>query len=328
MKRILITGASGFIGGFLVEEALKRNWEVTAAVRPTSNRRWLQDERIRFLELDFRDEAGMQEKIAAAGPFQYVIHNAGSTKEPNREAYFSSNFDNTRRLVEALQGSEQPLDKFLYVSSLAALGPARSGQWIKPGRPPAPVTHYGESKLASEEYLASQGGFPWVAVQPGAVFGPREKDIYIAIRLAYKGWAFLIGTKPQQLSFIYVEDLASLMYDALEHGVVGKKYLATDGKAYTNHDVGKAVSEVSGRRALTVKVPLPLVRVVAAISESVGSITGKTPPLNREKIGELAAESWLCDMTESFADLPFRPRYDLFEGMRETVHWYKTNNWL
>ncbi|MCB0574571.1 MAG: NAD-dependent epimerase/dehydratase family protein, partial [Saprospiraceae bacterium] len=55
MKRILITGASGFIGGFLVEEALKRNWEVTAAVRPTSNRRWLQDERIRFLELDFRD---------------------------------------------------------------------------------------------------------------------------------------------------------------------------------------------------------------------------------------------------------------------------------
>ena len=328
MKRILITGASGFIGGFLVEEALQRGWDVTAAVRPTSNRVWLQDERIRFLELNYKNAAALQETLQSAGRFDYVIHNAGSTKEPSREAYFDSNFENTRRFAEALIANKQTPDKFLYVSSLAAIGPAKSGQWIKPHQTPAPVTFYGESKLATEQYLATLPAFPWVAVQPGAVFGPREKDIYIAIRLAYKGWAFLIGTKPQDLSFIYVKDLAALMYAALEHGIPGKRYLATDGRAYSNFDVGKAVENVSGRRTTTIKVPLPLVRIVAAASEAVGKVRRKTPPLNREKLGELAAESWLCDMSESFADLRFQPRYDLFAGMEETVRWYKNNRWL
>ncbi|MBP6825377.1 MAG: NAD(P)-dependent oxidoreductase [Saprospiraceae bacterium] len=328
MKRILITGASGFIGGFLVEEALERGWEVTAALRPTSDRTWLQDARIQFLELNFRSETDLQEKLKAAGRFHYVIHNAGSTKEPDRESYFNSNFENTRRFVEALRTNAQVPDKFLYVSSLAAIGPAKTDQWIKPGRTPAPVTFYGESKLATEQYLASLPDFPWVAVQPGAVFGPREKDLLIAIRLAYKGWAFLIGTKPQQLSFIYVKDLASLMMAALEHGVAGKKYLAGDGGTYSNLDLGKAVEKVSGRRTVTIKVPLSLVRVVAALAETAGKFQNKVPPLNREKLGELAAESWLCDITETCADLRFQPRFDLYTGMRETVEWYKNNRWL
>ena len=328
MKRILITGASGFIGGFLVEEALNRGWEVTAAIRPTSNRKWLQDERIQFLELNFADEADLQAKLKEAGSFDYVIHNAGSTKEPNREGYFESNFENTRRFVDALRANNGITEKFLFVSSLAAVGPTGSGQWIKPGKTPAPVTFYGESKLATEQYLASLPGFPWVAVQPGAVFGPREKDIFIAIQLAYKGWAFLIGTKPQQLCFIYVTDLARLMCAALEYGTVGKKYLASDGKAYANTDVGLAVEKVSGRPTRQIKVPLSLVRIVATCAEMAGRLSGKMPPLNREKISELAAESWLCDMSEAFDDLRFQPAYDLFSGMRETVQWYKTNRWL
>ncbi len=328
MKRILITGASGFIGGFLVEEALQRGWDVTAAIRPSSNRIWLQDERIQFVELDYKNGADLRKKLEAAGRFDYIVHNAGSTKESTREGYFDSNFENTRRFAEALLDNGQAPDKFLYVSSLAAIGPTKSGQWIKPDQAPSPVTFYGESKLATERFLASLSGFPWVAVQPSAVFGPREKDLFIAIRLAYKGWAFMIGTKPQDLSFIYVKDLAGLMYAALEYGIPGKKYLATDGKAYSNSDLGKAVENVSGRRTTTIKVPLPLVRMVAAVSETIGKIRQKTSPLNREKLSELAAESWLCDMTESFGDLKFQPKYDLFAGMKETVQWYQNNRWL
>lgn len=328
MKRILITGASGFIGGFLVEEGLRRGWEVTAAVRPTSDRTWLQDPHIRFLELDFRNEADLKNKLAGAGRFDYIIHNAGSTRERDRKGYFANNFDNTKRFVDSLLANGQAPDKFLYVSSLAAIGPTRYDQRLQPGQPPRPVTFYGESKLAAEEYLASLKDFPWTAVQPTAVFGPREKGIYLAIKLAAQGWAFLIGTRPQQLSFIYVKDLVDLMYAALERGRSGKRYLVTDGKAYSNAELGKAVGAVSGKRPFQVRIPLGVVRVVAGISEIVGKWRGEVPPLNREKMSELAAESWLCDMSETFGDLQFQPRYDLYSGMQETVQWYKSNRWL
>lgn len=328
MKRILITGASGFIGGFLVEEALQRGWEVTAAVRPTSDRSWLQDARIRFLELNFRSESDLQGKLKSAERFDYIIHGAGSTKEPNREGYFANNFENTKRFADVLQNNNLTPDKFLYVSSLAAVGPTKYDHWIKPGHTPRPVTFYGESKLASEQYLASLTDFPWTAVQPTAVFGPREKGIYQAIKLAAMGWAFLIGNKPQQLSFIYVKDLVRLMFAALERGQRGKRYLAADGKAYSSAEVSKAVEAVTKRRTIQVKVPIPIVRAVAGISEMAGKWRGEMPHLNREKLSELTAESWLCDMTETFDVLEFQPGHDLYSGMEETVHWYKINRWL
>jgi len=328
MKRILITGASGFIGGFLVEEALRRDWEVTAAVRPTSDRIWLQDARIRFLELNFRSEGDLQEKLKTAGRFDFVIHNAGSTAQPNREGYFAANFENTKRFVEALQGNQQTPDKFLYVSSLAAIGPTKYDQILKPEQAPNPVTFYGESKLAAEQYLASLNDFPWNAVRPTAVFGPRERGLFLAIKLAAQGWGFLLGNKPQRLSFIYVKDLVRLMFAALEYGHSGKRYLVTDGKTYANTDLGKSVETVTGKRTVQLKIPIPIVRTVAGISEMAGRIRGEMPPLNREKLPELMAESWLCDMTETFEDLKFQPQYDLYSGMEETVQWYKSNRWL
>ena len=175
MKRILITGASGFIGGFLTDEGLNRGWEVTAAVRPSSDRQWLQDKRLRFLELDFRNESALREKLREAGRFDYIIHNAGSTKEPTRERYFANNFETTKRFVDVLRANGQSPDKFLYVSSLAAIGPTGYNQRLVPGQAPRPVTFYGESKLASEQYLASLDDFSWTAVQPTAVLGLVKK---------------------------------------------------------------------------------------------------------------------------------------------------------
>ena len=87
-KKILITGAGGFIGGFIVEEALRRGYETWAAVRKTTNREFLQDSRIHFIELDFTDgnalKAALQQAIAeSGGKWHYVVHNLGATKAAN-----------------------------------------------------------------------------------------------------------------------------------------------------------------------------------------------------------------------------------------------------
>ena len=109
-KKILITGAGGFIGGFIVEEALRRGYETWAAVRKTTNREFLQDSRIHFIELDFTDgqalKAALQQAIAeSGGKWHYVVHNLGATKAANYIDFERINYGYMRLLVEPLKAS-------------------------------------------------------------------------------------------------------------------------------------------------------------------------------------------------------------------------------
>ena len=328
MKKILITGASGFVGSTLADEALNRGWEVTAAVRPSSDKSFLQDSRIKFLELNFNSSKDLAEKLNQARRFNYVVHSAGTTKAVNREAYFDVNAGHTQRLVEALRDPSVKPEKFLFVSSLAALGPTSGDNLIQPNSPPNPVTSYGASKLAAQDYLQTLTDFPWISIQPTAVYGPRDKEIFIFINLVSKGFEFYIGTKPQKLSFIYVKDLVEMMLLSLEKGQIGKTYIASDNINYTTDDLGKAVREAIGRKTFKLKLPLSIVGAIAVISEKIGDWQKKATMLNREKMNELSAESWLCDPSETLTDLNFEPKYDLYAGMKEAVDWYKMKKWI
>lgn len=328
MKRILITGASGFIGSTLSDVALAKGWEVTAAVRPASDLAYLQDQRIRFLHLPFEDELALRRELEGAGRFDYVVHIAGTTKALRREDYFRTNADYTRRLVDILRTDAIRPERFLFLSSLAALGPGTDNDRLHPQRAPRPVTAYGASKLAAEQYLEGLPDFPWTVIQPTAVFGPRDKDILEFVRLVSKGFELYIGNKPQQVSFIYVKDLVSMMLAALQTGQTGRKYIATDGRDYTIDALGEATRTALRKRTLRIRVPMRLAYILATLSETIGKWRGKMPPLNREKLNEIAKVSWWCDMEQTHDELRFTPQYDLFSGMQETVAWYRANRWI
>ncbi|MEL6866824.1 MAG: NAD(P)-dependent oxidoreductase [Bacteroidota bacterium] len=331
MNKVLITGASGFIGGYIVEACLAESFEVYAAVRASSSRTYLQDERIQFLLIDLSDVEAMTQQFKHHA-FDYVIHNAGVTKAADRKGYFKVNTNYTENLVRALQAAGHPLKKLVFISSLAAYGPvdgkAEGEDMVMENDLPRPVTMYGESKLAAEQFLKEQADLPYVILRPTAVYGPREKDLLSFFKLLAKGLEPYIGFAKQQLTFIYVKDLARLIVTALTSKQQGRSYFVADGKSYSAQDLGRLGKTFLQQRTFKFHLPLALVRVVALVTEKVAAINGRYPALNLEKVKELESLNWKCDIRPLQEELGFKAQYDLEQGLKETINWYRDHQWI
>jgi UDP-glucose 4-epimerase len=328
-KKILITGGSGFIGGFITNEAIKRGNNVYVTVRKSTNIDNLKNKNINIVEIDFSDVADLNYKILNLPQFDYIIHNAGLTKALKRHDYFEVNYRNTIHFINALTTQQKAPEKFLYMSSLAAYGPGDENATnpVLLTSLPAPLTSYGQSKLYAEKVITASG-IPYIIFRPTAVYGPGEKDLFESIKLINKGIDFQIGIKNQHLTFIYVKDLARLVLDAIESPISNKAYFISDSNLYSNIEWGKYVSENLNKKNMHVAVPLFLAKGFASINELLSRILKKATVLNREKISELAARNWNCDVQELSTDFCFEAEYDLEKGLNETIAWYKKAGWL
>lgn len=325
--KVLITGASGFVGYHLIESALARGLEVTAGIRNSSQVDHLSGFAIKYAHLDFNRKDLLVRELEKGG-YDYIIHAAGATKAPSQEDYDKANAYSTETLAEAAQHALPDLKKMVFLSSLAAIGPLGSTEGaITEHTQPNPVTAYGRSKLLAERKLAIQP-LPWLVLRPTAVYGPRDKDIFILLRMIRRGWEPYIGTAPQRLSFVYVKDLADLSVHALFSEHSHRSYNVTDGRAYERFELAEIVKQYFHRRTLKFFVPVPLVKVIASGLEKVYEARHQSPALNREKLQELTAPNWVCAIDEVRRDLGYLPDYDLKNGLEETLEWYLRNGWL
>ena len=334
-RKVLITGASGFIGGFLTDEALKRGYEVWAGVRSHSSRAHLQDERIRFMDLNYKDEEALKAQladfVAKEGAWDYVIHNAGLTKTLNKADFFEVNAENTHRFLNAL-AEECPPSKFLLMSSLSSFGQGDEEGFspIRLTDPQRPNTVYGKSKLEAENYVRRQQAFPYVILRPTGVYGPGERDYFLEIQSIQSGFDFAVGRIPQRITFIYVKDLARVAFDALEKEEVrNKEYFVADGDVHTDASFARMVQDILGKKyVFHARVPLPLAHIACLVSERVGKWMHKSMTLNSDKYQILKQRNWICDITPLQEDLHFRAEYPLRKGLEESIAWYKREKWL
>ena len=328
---ILITGASGFIGSFIVEEALRRGMNVWAAMRKTSSRKYLTDSRINFIELDLSSQTRLVEQMTGLC-FDVVVHAAGATKCLHKEDFFKVNTDGTRNLVRALQQLQMPLKRFVYVSSLSVYGPVREQRpysEIKESDMPRPNTAYGQSKLDSERFLDTLEDFPCVTLRPTGVYGPRECDYFMMAKSIKGHTDFSVGYKPQDLTFVYVLDVVQAVFLAIERGKSGRKYFLSDGKVYSSRTFSDLIHRELGRPwLLRIKAPIWVLRVVTFFGEYVGRITGKVSALNNDKYNIMRQRNWRCDIAPASEELGYTPQYDLERGVPLTVKWYCDNGWL
>lgn len=336
MESILVTGASGFIGSFIVEEALARGMEVWAAVRKSSSRAFLTDSRIHFIELPLSNPDGLLRQQLEGHHFDYVVHAAGVTKSLKPSDFHRINTLGTEYLVEALMETCPSLKRFVYLSSLSIFGPIREQQPytdIKDSDTPKPNTLYGRSKLLAEQFLdglaASNKTFPYVVLRPTGVYGPRERDYFMMAKSIKQHVDFAAGYRQQDITFVYVTDVVQAVFLALEKGRIGGKYFLTDGEVYQSRTFSDLLQrELGNPWLLRVKAPLWLLRVVTCCGEHFGRLTGKVTALNNDKYHIMRQRNWRCDIQPARDELGYHPRVGLEEGVRRSVAWYKENKWL
>lgn len=332
--KILITGASGFIGSHMVEQALQLGHKVWAAVRPTSNRKYLTDERIHFIELDYTDgkvlQGQLQDFTREYGCWDVIIHCAGATRCLRHSDFYTINYEGTRLLVDMLMALDIVPRQFIFMSSLGTYGPIHEKQPYQPIRDvdtPSPNTHYGRSKRKTEEYLMSLPAFPYLIFRPTGVYGPRDKDYQILVNGIRHHTELALGFRRQEITFVYVKDLVQAVFLAIAKGVTHRAYFVTDGNVYTSHDFGHIVREELGRPfVLRLTLPLWAGRVAALLCDGIARLTHCRLTLNSDKYRILSQRNWTCDIKPLIEELGYSPQYDLQRGVAETIQDYASGS--
>jgi uncharacterized protein YbjT (DUF2867 family) len=198
--RVLLTGRSGFLGSFTADQLAAEGHVVRALVRPRSDKRVLEKlPGVEFAAGAIEDAASL---LPAAENVDAVVHVAGIVKARKPEEFFQVNAQGTRNLLEAAM--KRGVRRFVYVSSLAAVGPSVDGTPVADDAEPRPVTHYGRSKLEAERAVLAAKDRLHVTARPPLIYGPRDRArVLTSVR---NGVLPMTGDGSNTLSVVYVAD--------------------------------------------------------------------------------------------------------------------------
>ncbi len=341
MARVLVTGATGFIGRHLVRRLVERGDQVRCLVRNPDRLRAMPIDSplpsdVEYVRGDVTVRDSLEEAVSGV---ETVYHLAGATLAIHPCTYRLVNARGTRWLAEACAGRSVP-PTFVYISSLAAAGPSRYRP-LSEDYPPRPVSDYGRSKLDGERSLRSLAGrLPITVLRPPCVFGPGEPYLLKLLRLARRGIVLHPGLDKSRHSWIYVEDLVEAMVLAAERGrrlvpyadplrdESGVYFVALDERPTVTELANLMAEAVGSRISWSIRVPLPLCWLGAYINDYRARPVGRAYWLNSDKLREILAGSWICDPSKAKHELGFVCRNDLATGLRATARWYHDRGWL
>jgi len=341
MARVMVTGASGFIGYHLARRLVERGDEVSCLVRTTSNVERLTSLDVRLVYGDVTDRQSIGDGIAGQ---EVVYHLAGRTRGLRAEQFFQTNTEGTRHIAEACAAADQP-PVLVMVSSLAAAGPSPADRPRTEADPPRPVSNYGRSKLAAEQTARDFADrVPLSIVRPPIVLGEADRSGVDLFRSVVKLHLHPVPTwRTYRHSVIHAADLSELLVLVAERGeriqpeAAGENseadsepglYYAAADEAPTYAELGRMIARCEGRWVFVLPIATPVLRLVAAGGELSGRLRGEAVYLNLDKAREATAGHWTCSPHRARDQLGFQPAAPLQERLRQTLAWYRAEGWL
>jgi nucleoside-diphosphate-sugar epimerase len=316
--KALVTGATGFIGGHLTEELVKRRWEVECWCRPQSRTTRLDRLPVRVWRGDLDDHDLLRRAVSAQ---EYVFHLAARIHSAPRKVYERVNHVFTRNLVRACMEAAAPLRRLVYVSSIAAAGPSRPGHLKTEAAPCRPRTEYGRSKLRGEEEARQAGAnLPFTIIRPPNVYGPRQRETDLLIRMIQKRIVPVLRQRKPCTSLIYVKDLSrGMIKAALSPVAAGQTYYLTDGKIYSWRRVLFTLKDILLGPSLYLPIPEALIAWAAGAFDGLKHARLLHSYFGRRAWESMTQTSWLFSSSKARIEWGFTPRYSLEQGLLDTL---------
>lgn len=324
---ILVTGATGFVGSHLADNLMERGARIRCLARKSSNLRYVKDPAIELVYGGLDESTDWDE---AFEDVDTVYHVAGTTFARRAEDYYRVNHKGTELLLSEAVKRRDRIRRFVYISSLAAIGPSRDGAPVDEETAPSPITPYGKSKLLAEEAVKVVADLvPVTIVRPPAVYGPRDYGIYEFFKAVKGGMFPVIGRRDKRVSLVHVRDLVTGIILAGESDIaVGRTYFVSSEDDYSMLAVADLMAALMRKRLRTFKLPRLVAYGVALAAEGAAAVTRKPPVINRDKVIDLSQTAWTCSIERARTELGYTPKVELEEGLRETIAWYKQEGWL
>lgn len=317
--RVLVTGATGFVGSHVAEAFLEAGYRVRCGVRTSSDTRWIDGLAVERVTLDL---ARPQDLPRTMEDVNMVIHAAGVTRAGRPGDYHQINAEGTRTLAAAAEAGAQ---RFVFISSLAARGPDNT---LAKDCRDRPVSAYGRSKLEAEEYLlAGDARMDIIVLRLAAVYGPRDTDLLPLFKIARSGW-LVVPSGPGLLQPVYAADAArAALAAAREPGGFGPHPVA-ETKRYTWQDIADGLELAFGRPVRAVRLPAAVFKLAGRSAEWAAKLRGVPAIFDERRARDLAEHTWSCDPSGTERALGWRAEVRLFEGLERTARWYRRMGWI
>jgi len=328
-ETILVTGSTGFIGARFLQKLAGEGATIRIFLRLESKVGILPDS-VEVVRGSFSDVESLAEAVRGV---DRIMHLAGVTKAHDEAGYVAGNVTPVKHLLAAVKLYNPGLKRFVYVSSLTAVGPALEGvSGVKESDRPHPVSAYGRSKLQAEMVCMEHSArIPVTIVRPPAVYGPGDKDVLQVFLMLSRGLLVTPGkVGKQRFSMIYVDDLVDgILMAARSPQAVGRVYNITSRCSWSWDDVITASQPLLGfGRLWKISLPQPLLFFIGSVIGAASFLGGTPPLINRDKVNELVQDYWVCSSEQAQQDFGFTAGTTLVEGIATTIEWYRLNGWL
>lgn len=300
---LALTGATGFVGQAVLDEAARRGLNVRALTRREQEPR----EGVTWVRGDLHNGAALSELVEGA---DVVLHIAGVVNAPDLPGFLSGNVEGTQNVVNATRAAE--LSRVVCVSSLAAREPG--------------LSDYGQSKRLAEE-IVQTSGLDWCMVRPPAIYGPRDPEIFELFKAAKMG---VVPMPPAgRASIIHVDDLARLLLDLdpAQSSVRHHIFEPDDGadKGWSHEELAQAIGNAMGKRVWSPAMPAWLIKLGGRLDRL---LRGRKAKLTPDRARYMIHPDWVSDAARNVPSYIWSPAINTSEGLAETAKWYAENHWI
>jgi nucleoside-diphosphate-sugar epimerase len=333
MKRILITGGTGFLGQHVISILEKAGHDIRVLSRQPAGGGGKMEKteknnkeggQVTTYTGDLMDAASL---TAAVDGVDVIFHCAGGGKVSRAGDFFEQNTVATENLVRAiLETNGSP--HVIFTSSLSAHGPALDRFARSPSEEGQPVSLYGQAKKAAESILLKHADqFHVTIFRPPAIYGPGDTRWL----LFFKSVKSHVILRPpgQTMSLVYGPDCAQAMVRAMEVTPPnGRCYFVDDGCVYTWHDLERVASAALESSFYSVQLPAWSLWTIGALNEIRAAVLNKPVLITRDKWRDAIQAHWICDSTQTRSELDWEPKTVVEDGFVDTIDWYQTHGWL